>query len=185
MGSLGNTPSAATSPAFRIAEQWYFDLLRAELRVRGQPEAAGYLPHYLRLVPAPGEAAETAAGRIALSLQQRLTECEVRLNSQTGQAISWFVDFLSEHGDTSMPQEEALQLAARIAGLPDGAELECAGYESMADRTFFRARWIHRYQGLEVEGDYIEVLINGAAQKAFSVNRVWREPNLTSIPMVR
>jgi len=55
----------------------------------------------------------------------------------------------------------------------------------LTDRTFFRARWSHSEQGLPVEGDYIEVLVNGRFRKAFSLNKVWRVPNLGNQPRVR
>jgi hypothetical protein len=171
--------------AFQIAEQWYFDLLQAELANSASAESGVYLHHFLRVLPEGGTDRGAASGPASLSLEQRLTEFEVRLNSQTGEILSWFADFLATDGDTSMPAEEALALATRLAALPEGAQLEYAGYETMADRTFFRARWIHRYEGLEVEDDYIEVLVNGAARSAFSVSRIWRQPNLTSTPMVR
>jgi len=127
-----------------------------------------------------------AAGDVTLTIQQRLSDYEVRLNSETGELISWFLDVLATGGDTSMPPQEGLELALRAGSVPDeGAELEASGYETMADRTFFRARWKHLHEGFEVEGDYIEVLMNGAARRPFAVSRVWREPNLDGRPRVR
>jgi hypothetical protein len=164
-----------------VAKEWLFNLLKAELENRGQGESAEYLQQILRLVPSAKTAALTG-NSISLTLQQRISEYEVRLNSQTGELISWFADFLSTNGDLSMPPNEALALAGAVATPPKDAELEVAGYETMADRSFFRARWIHRVQGLIVEGDYIEVLINGAARRPFSVSRIWRQPNLTPKP---
>ena len=169
--------------AHDAAVRWYFDLLKAELDERGSGSAAAFLESILR-VREPKES--PASGDVALTIQQRLSDYEVRLNSETGELISWFLDVLATGGDTSMPPEEALELARRAGSVPDeGSELEASGYETMADRTFFRARWKHLYEGLEVEGDYVEVLINGAARRAFSVSRVWREPNLDGPPMVR
>jgi hypothetical protein len=175
----------ATQPAFQRADQWYFRMLRAELENRGQGEAMEYIHDLLRLVPASSDYSPEEGGLISFTLEQRVTEYEVRLDSQTGEQISWFADFLASAGDRSMPEKDALILAEKCGRPPRDAELEVAGYESMAERTYFRARWIHRLQGLEVEGDYIEVLINGAAKVPFSVSRFWREPNLTSQPRIK
>jgi hypothetical protein len=169
--------------AHDVAVQWYFDLLKAELDERGSGHAAEFLESIIR-VREPAE--NPTSGDVTLTIQQRLSDYEVRLNSETGELISWFLDVLATGGDTSFPPDEALQLAWRAGNVPsEGAELEISGYETMADRTFFRARWKHFFRGLEVEGDYIEVLINGAARRPFSVSRVWRDPHLAGPPLVR
>lgn len=170
-------------PAHEIAAQWYFDLLRAELTARGSVEAALRLDYFLRVAPPQGV---EPAGTVELTVQHRLTDYEVRLNAETGELISWFADFLAKDGDESMPREQALEMARQTGQVPsDGAELEMAEYEVMADRTLFRARWKHVSEGLEVDGDYIEVLINGKMRRPFSMNRVWRTPNLAGSPVVR
>lgn len=166
-----------------IATRWYFDLLKAELVGRGSAEAVPSVDRYLRAAP---PASRDVTSPVVLTIQQQLTDYEVRLNANTGELISWFVDFLSREGDTSMPRASALELAHAIGQVPStDVELEIADYEVMAGRTFFRARWKHLHEGLEVEGDYVEVLINGKVRRAFSVSRVWREPNLSGPAMVR
>jgi hypothetical protein len=175
-------PENEVNEDVRSAEKWYFDLLRAELAARDKSDAAPAIEHLLKLVPAGGTDHSSPA---QFSLLQRISECEVRLNGNTGEQISWFLDFVSTGGNQSMTPAAALQFAVQIATPPSDAELEMAEYETMDDRTFFRVRWIHRYQSLEVEGDYIEVLINAAVGKAFSFSRVWRQPNLTTTAMVR
>lgn len=165
----------APTPEFDAAERWYFALLQREVAASGSPDAAVHLRHFLRARPA-GNA--RAGGPMLLDLQQRITECDLRLNRNTGELMSWYLDFLAVHGDQSMPAEEALKLAEQVAKPPSGARLESSGYETMADRCFYRARWSHVDQGLQVEGDYIEVLVNGKFKKVFSLSRIWRVPNL-------
>ena len=77
-----------------------------------------------------------------------------------------------------MPVDAALALASQVAELPADAVADGAGYETMVGRCIFRARWRHVVAGMPVEGDYIEVLVNGKHRRAFSMSRVWREPRL-------
>ncbi|MDD2735384.1 MAG: hypothetical protein PHF56_15710 [Desulfuromonadaceae bacterium] len=173
-----------SQPFQETASQWYLDLLCAEMIDRGQLEATRYLHELLRVQPVPGQTVKPF-NSFKMNVQQRITEYEVRLNGQTGESISWFADFLSVGGNEALQPEVALKLATDFANPPDDAELESSEYETMADRTFFRARWRHCYDGLEVDGDYIEVLLNCAARMPFSVSRVWRQPNLSQTPILR
>lgn len=160
-----------------IAAQWYSDLVKAELVERGSAEATEFVDYFLRLAPLPNSDIFTILG---FQLQQRTTDYELRLNAHTGELLTWYVDELSKNGNTEMPASEALELARWAGDVPlNESQLEANQYETMADRTFYRARWRHVRQGLRIEGDYIEVLINGRSRKPFFVGRVWRLPNLT------
>ncbi len=166
------------APSFETAEKWYFDLLLRELERRGQGDAATNLRQQLRLSAAETQP-QNRGSKLRLKLAHRLTECETRLNAVTGETISWYIDFLSVEGDKSMPGDEALKLATETARPPEGARLVVSGYETMGDRTVFRARWAHFHDDLPVEGDFIEVLINGKNRKLFSCVKSWRQLNLS------
>jgi hypothetical protein len=173
------TNAGKTEPqSLEIARTWYFDLLRRELEQRGQGESAVHLPQQLRLT-LEREEQRPDGSTLYLKLAHRLTEYETRLNAVSGETISWYIDFLSIEGDQSMSPNEALKLAEAVAQPPEGAQLELSGYETVADRTVFRARWEHVHDNLPVEGDFIEVLINGKNRHAFSYTKVWRQPNLS------
>lgn len=175
---MSDSPAGAGAPsAFAIAERWYFDLLRREIEDKGPAEAAQHLRHFVALSLEP-DAKDAFGQPLRLALHHRVTECSVRLNRNSGALISWYLDFLAKEGDTTMPAADALQLALKTAAPPPDARLAQAAYETMADRTFFRARWNHEHEGLPVEGDYIEVLVNGKFGKVFALSRVWRAPNL-------
>jgi hypothetical protein len=103
----------------------------------------------------------------------------------TGETISWYIDALASGGNESMPTDAALALAAQVGQPPADAVLDVAGYETMAGRCSFRARWRHVVAGMPVEGDYIEVLVNGKHRRAYSLSKVWREPRLGSGPIER
>lgn len=165
------------SAAARVADTAFFDLLRQELEHRKQGEAAHQLRGQLKL----RVAAELPAGPntlVKFKVAHRLTEYNLRLNAVDGEVLSWYIDFLAKDGDSSLPPEQALELARAVAAPSDDAKLTTSGYDSTSGRMVFRARWEHRHDDLPVEGDFIEVLINGKARKPFAMTRVWRAPRI-------
>lgn len=162
---------------YEVAERWYFDLLRRELEDRGEGDAAIQLRQELRLGLEEQLEEDGGPVRLRLALGQRLTDYETRLNAHTGEPISWYADFLAIGGDDSTPREDALAIATSAAAPPETARLAGAEYEIQGDRVVFRARWTHEHDGLPVEGDYLEVLVNGRIRRAFGYARVWRAPD--------
>jgi hypothetical protein len=73
-----------------------------------------------------------------------------------------------------------LKLAEQVAAPPKEAKLESSGYETVGPRTIYRARWVHFEQDMRVEGDFIEVLINGKNKQVFSFTKMWRTPKVGS-----
>jgi len=165
-------------PAFIAADTFYFAHLRRMTEQLGQPQAAGALRDMLSLEVMQRE----PVGRntmLRMKVCQKLTAYRRRLNATTGETISWYVEFLASGGNTSMPPEEAQALAQKIGEPPPGAVPAGAEYETVGDRTIFRARWEHEHEGVPVEKDYVEVLINGMARRAFAYAKVWRTPDLS------
>lgn len=160
----------------RTGKDWLFNLMTRELESRDQGEAALQLKSLLRL-DTKYVSAENDRTKLEYQMSQRLTEYEVRYDGANGELISWYIDFLAVEGDTSMPEKEAQALAERVALPPEEAKLEESGYVSMGDRDAFMSRWEHYEQGLLVEGDYIQVLINAKIGQPFSYTRVWRQPD--------
>lgn len=177
-------PSGET-PAFQTARDWYTAFLGRELARRGQPEAAIYLEHYLRLVPDQETILPAGGSKLSTVVTQRLTEYSVRLNARNGELVSWYVDFLARDGDTSAEPEELIELARQAAKPPADARLAVAEYETASGRAFFRVRWRHVYNGLPVEGDYLEALVNAKHKRVFSLARLWRTPQLEGLPVER
>ena len=114
-----------------------------------------------------------------MRLCQHITEYHARLNAVSGEVVSWYIDALALEGDQTMTEDAALQLAVATARPPEDAELVFSGYETIGDRTLYRARWQHRLKGIPIERDYIEVLINGKAELPCSYIRVWRKPDFS------
>jgi hypothetical protein len=174
--------AAKESPAFQSARDWYSEFLGRELANRGQADAALYLDHYLRLVPNEEESTPDGGAQLKADLTQRLTEYSVRLNARSGDVVSWYVDFLARDGDTSADPKELFEIARAVAKPPPDAKLVVAGYDTSSGRPMFRVRWRHVVNGLPVEGDYLEALVNGKHKRVFSVSRVWRTPQLEGLP---
>ena len=165
--------------SFTTARQWYFSLLRRELEQRGQGEAAVMLQQMLRLQPIKSKTGVQGT-EIIMSLSQHLTDYHSRFNALTAEKISWYIDFLAINGDNSMPLDEAFELASSTASPSENAELTQSGYETIGGRVIYRARWRHQHNNMPVEGDYIEVLINGKAKRPFSYSRSWHTPNFST-----
>jgi hypothetical protein len=171
MADPSDTAAAAADPA----TAWYLGLLEREAGAAARPVKASELADHLQLRP---QGAAMPGSPTTYAVVSKLSDCSVRLNALSGDTISWYLDFLATGGTEAMPPDAALALATEVAQPPDDAVPAGAGYETMADRCVFRARWRHVVAGVPVEGDYIEVLINGKHQKAFSLSKVWREPRV-------
>lgn len=174
------TSAAAGSPLDR-ATAWYLQFLERESIAAGRPVAAADLGEHLRLAPAAGNSASDGAP-MSLGVHSRLSDCTIRLNATSGETISWYMDFLAIGCNGAMLPDDAVALATQVAEPPADAVLDESGYDNMGGRNFFRARWIHVHDGIPVEGDYIEVLVNGKHRKAFSLSKVWREPRVGAPP---
>ncbi len=184
------TQEPKSADAGQSSADWWYGMIRKELMLRGEPEAAAGVEQMLRVTlkqeqqqQAPSRAAQPAAAGNAVirpgaeetfTLSSSLGDIVVRLNSATGELISWIIERLSEDGDASAPYEELLALGSAVAKPPPDAERTQAGYEVVGNTTIFRIRWEHRHKGLRVEGDFLEVLINAKLGKVFALTRLWR-----------
>lgn len=172
------------TPAFVAADKFYFDHLRLMLELIGQGSTGSRTSEHLRLWSV-SEKKDGPNILLKLKLTQKLTDYRLRLNEYSGELISWYIDFLAVEGDQSMTVEEATKLAEEIAQPPTDARLQEAEYDIAGGRTFFRSQWLHEHNGLPVEGDFIEVLVNARAQRAFSYVKQWREPNFSGVAVQR
>lgn len=177
---MADAPAPSASPIER-ATTWYLAMLERERSAAGRPVSAADLGEHLRLRPTEGASVQDGSP-MTLGVYSRLSDCSIRLNATTGDTISWYLDFLAVGCDASMPPSDAVALATQVAEPPADAVLDESGYDIVATRSFFRVRWKHVRDGIPVEGDYIEVLINGKHRKAFALSKVWREPRVGAPP---
>ncbi|MFO0756136.1 MAG: hypothetical protein U0359_06575 [Byssovorax sp.] len=160
------------------AEDFFFALLAREAAQRGADLPEESLRAELSLTVAREAHAQDGTTSLTFDLAQRLSDLTIELDAETGALFSYYLDFLAAGGDRSLPEDEALALATAIAAPPPGAVLERAGYEARGPRIMYRARFRHEADGLPVEGDFIEVLVNGKNRRAFALTRRWRTPRL-------
>jgi hypothetical protein len=168
--------------ATECARRFYFEMLGRELELLQKPEAKPHVERLLRLRPIAEDVPVDGAIRVELALAQRLTDYDIRLDAETGEVISWYLDFLAVSGDESLRKADALEIAKRVVKLPEGAHLEGGAYETIGGRTFFRARWAHYHDGIPVEGDFIEVLVNARAGAPFSMTRFFHQVDISDEP---
>lgn len=159
-----NTLQRAEEAVFRVIER---DLERQET-----PEAVLQLRHFIQARPeevrSPGP-----YKRVRFGMYQRISEYVARYSPVTGQQRSWLFTAFAERCGKGLSKAQALELATKAAQPPEDAVLEVADYETQAGEEVFVARWAHVVDGIRVERDYIQVLVNGELGRVFAVHRHW------------
>src|SRR5688572_32890543 len=87
--------------------------------------------------------------------------------------MAWFFDALMLRSLPGLAEGPCLEAASAEAAPPDDAELEVATFEEQGDASVFIARWRHVVEGVPVERDYIQVLVNPRTGKPFALHRRW------------
>jgi hypothetical protein len=106
-------------------------------------------------------------------MYQRVSEYSARYSPVTGEQRSWLFAAFAERCGRGLSKAQALEVAKKAAAPPEDAVLEVADYETQAGEEVFVARWAHFVDGIRVERDYIQVLVNGELGRVFAVHRHW------------
>jgi hypothetical protein len=168
---MAETPPDQQKPQ-EVAEALIWRVLQRDLEREGSPEAGLYLKHLLQ---AKLEKIEPQGSykRVTFGMYERISEYTAQYSPITGERRSWFFTAFSERCEQGLSKAQALEVARKAAELPQDAVLEVADYEMQAGEPVFVARWAHFVNGVRVERDYIQVLVNGGLGRAFSVSRHW------------
>lgn len=158
--------------AIERARDAIFRVLERDLERQQTPEAVLYLRHLLQ-ARVEGVERKGSHQRLRFGMYQRVSEYAARYSPVTGEQRSWVFAAFAERCGRGLSKEEALEVATKAANPPEDAVLEVAGYEPQAGEDIFVARWAHVVDGIRVERDYIQVLVNGALGRAFAVHRRW------------
>jgi hypothetical protein len=158
--------------AITRAEEAVFRVIERDLERQGTPEAVLMLKHF---VQARAEKVERKGPykRVSFGMYQRISEYVARYSPVTGEQRSWLFAAFAERCGVGLSKAQALELATKAANPPKDAVLEVADYETQAGEEVFVARWAHVVDGIRVERDYIQVLVNGALGRVFAVHRQW------------
>lgn len=156
------------------AEQFLWDVYKRDLEVRGHADAAIYLQHTLqaRLIDVKPEG---KFKRARFGLYQRFSEYSATYNATTGEQTSWFFEALMTGLANSKRDAECMKAAMHYAQPPPDAALVVSQYETQSNEPVFIARWEHEHNGIPVERDYIQVLVNGGSGYPFSFQRRWHD----------
>ncbi|WP_224240870.1 hypothetical protein [Hyalangium gracile] len=154
------------------AEEAVFRVIERDLERQGTPEAVLMLKHYVQALPEKVER-KGPYKRVSFGMYQRISEYSARYSPVTGEQRSWLFAGFAERCARGLSKEQALQVATEAANPPKDAVLEVADYETQAGEEIFVARWAHVVDGIRVERDYIQVLVNGALGRVFSLHRNW------------
>jgi hypothetical protein len=149
-----------------------FRVLERDLQRQETPEASQYL-QYLIQARVEGVAQKGPYKRVTFGMYQRTSEYSAKYSPVTGDQRSWLFAAFSERCGRGLSKAQALEIARKAANPPADAVLEVADYEEQAGEEVFVARWAHVINGIRVERDYIQVLVNGGLGRAFAVHRRW------------
>lgn len=156
------------------AQPVVWDVLRGDLETQGKADDILYLEHRHRAEP-ESVASDGQLTRVRFKLYERLSGYTATYNATTGEQISWFFNALRRAGGREVGRDEGLRVATEVAQPPPEAVLEMADYEDVAGEPVFTVRWTHVHEGIPVERDLIEVLINGSTGRALSLYRFWHQ----------
>jgi hypothetical protein len=175
-------PDAATASLVRpqdLLERALFRDLRRWARLHTDVPLVEHAPGGLCVTVR--DRLRTPAGlAVAADLRHRALRFDCRLDAATREPLYWFADVLAEDSRPALPPARALALAEDAAPPPPGARLAEAGYERTGGGTEFVACWAHEHEGCPVEGDFLDVRVNGTYGWVFSVARAWREPSFAA-----
>ncbi|MBN1208023.1 MAG: hypothetical protein JXB05_24375 [Myxococcaceae bacterium] len=167
----GETPPEDPE-AIERARAAVFRVLERDLERQETPEAIQYLQYFIQARP-EGVEQQGPYKRVTFGMHQRISEYSTRYSPVTGEQRSWLFAAFSERCGRGLTKAQALEVAKKAAQPPEDAVLEVADYEEQAGEEVFVARWGHFVNGIRVERDYIQVLVNGAMGRAFAVHRNW------------
>lgn len=157
-----------------LAEPFLWDVYQRDLEVRGHADAVQYLQHTLqaRFIDAKPEG---KSKRVRFGLYHRFSEYSASYNANTGEQMSWFFEALMTGLGNSKRTAECMKAAEYYAQPPPDARLAVSRYETQSNEPVFVARWEHEHNGVPVERDYIQVLVNGGSGYPFSMQRRWHD----------
>lgn len=175
-------PPTPEPTAAQQAEQALWDVRKANLVLQGRETELLYLRHRT-LARLAGEPAAEAGGRyrrFRFHTYARVSEFSAQYNAATGEPIAWFFAARMETPNAALQPDQAKRIAEDAAAPPHDAVLAKAEYEEQGGVPAFVARWKHVHQGLPVEGDVIQALVNGRTGKVISVYRLWHDVNTSA-----
>lgn len=158
----------------KIAEQFLWNVLKRELEVRGHADAVLYLRHTIKALPVAAQP-EGEYTRVRFGMYHRFSEYSAAYNANTGEQMSWFFEALTAGLARTKRDAECLNAATYFANPPNDAKLVVSRYETQSSEPVFIARWEHEHNGIPVERDYIQVLVNGGSGYPFSLQRRWHD----------
>jgi hypothetical protein len=165
-------PPPPDDASIERAREAVFRVIERDLERQETPEAVLTLKHFIQ---ARAEKVEQkgAYRRVSFGMYQRISEYVARYSPITGEQRSWLFSAFAERSGKGLSKAQALELATKAANPPKDAVLEVADYEEQAGDEVFIARWAHVVDGIRVERDYIQVLVNGELGRVFAVHRHW------------
>lgn len=173
---MSTKPAGAAAPkdkAVEAAEPVVWSTLQRDLERQGNPEAVLYMQYWVKAVPAGAAQPAGKFKRVPFKLHQRLSDYSARYNAESGEQLSWLFSALMQEPGRKMDVKTGTAIAKDVAKPPADAELAVAEYDDHDASPVFIARWIHKINGVPVERDFIQVLVNGNTKKAFALHRKW------------
>lgn len=161
-------------PEVAAAEPIVWDTYRRDLEANGHEEETLYLEHFLKLNAKDTET-KGAFKHVPFDVYQRLSDYTAGYNAESGERTSWIFNALMEKSGRRMNPQTGIALATQAALPPADAVRELAEYQDAGGDPNFVVRWKHEVDGVPIERDFIQVLVNGNTEQAFALHRKWHD----------
>ena len=161
-------------PAVKSARQFALNRLLQDQQAATPPGEPGVSPP--EPLVKPRKIAQAGAFKqVSFEWYEHVSHYGSSYNAFSGEQMSWYFAFLAQHSGTKTSPKECLEIARKAALPPADAQLEQNEYVEQGDEQYFTAAWQHVHQGVPVERDYLQVLVNGNTGAVFSYARKWRK----------
>jgi hypothetical protein len=116
----------------------------------------------------------------SLGLWSFYSTLDVSMDTATDAIVRWHFEALSEPaGEVALDEAAAVRTAQEHLKVRSGAQGPTVAWQDgEAGSRNARVYWWHTEDGINVEGDYVAVLVNGSTGKVFSLSDKWRSVDL-------
>jgi hypothetical protein len=164
----------ALPPEVEAGEATIWATLGRDLDARGSSDAKPFLSKQLK---ARHDKTVPIADLkvVSFTILSRYSSYSATNDPNTGAQTSMVWEKLATNPGMEMTIEEGVKLAITALSPPPDARLETAEYDTAGEDPFMVVRWAHFHEGVKVEKDFLQAMINGRRRQIFAWHRRWHQ----------
>ncbi len=162
------------APEVETGEATIWAVLGRDLDARGSSDAKPFLQKQLKA--RHDKTVPLAAFKVvSFTMLSRYSAYSATHDPNTGAHTSMIWEKLSTNPGMEMTVDEGVKLATATLTPPPDARLETAEYDTAGEDPFLVVRWAHYHEGVKVEKDFLQAMINGRRRQIFAWHRRWHQ----------